>query len=352
MAQRPIGSADFLAGVPVPVNPEAMDRELSRLWKPVNLEDERGPSFTRACLSNIIFHALDVECCARANELVQAVGRRFPSRMILLRQACGMISANGSPLSAAITAVCHPSTRGGPPICCEQITLAATDRSVEVGPMAAISLLVPDLPVNLVLLSSNGLQLVDLLSDVLDRVIFDSRELEASALTRPLSVVKRCSGPAVDDLAWRDTIGWRMAVSEIFDEPVARDMLSTVRSIEFHHAEGSGVRAALLGGWFGARLNRDILTVLVKAEGPSADPGQILSLRIDAGKQGGGAYVAVRRVDSAKMLHIEYHTEEFCVIPRTMPLRTESSAELLGGALERTTHQAVLRESLERAVSL
>ncbi len=398
-ATRASGDTEFFAGIPVPVNPELIDREISRLWKPLDSAQEGSePAVTRACLSNVIFYLPDSACCERANDLVLAVGRRFPSRMILLlplageedlprtgrlaapspssaldkrrappapgmgepaskcfkhgraehKQSESRSSARGSRLSASITAVCHPSATGGSPVCCEQITLASADRSLDVFPGAVSPLLVPDLPVNLVLLSDGGGQLVDMLSHVVDRVIFDSRRLEAAAVARVGAVASRWPRLAIDDVAWRDIVGWRMAVSEIFDDPKARSILSMVRSIKVCHVEGCSARAALLGGWLTSCLGRESPFEL-EVESTRGEPGQVTSLRIDAGPGESGAYLAVRRVDGARMLRIEYHTLEACVIPRTLRLRAESSAELLGGALERTTHQGVLRAAVGQA---
>ncbi len=345
-------SGDFFTGVPLSVDPEQIDRELSRLWKPVDAGPEETSAVTRACLSNIVFYLADARAWERARDFVNAVGRRFPSRMILL--AHGKRNAGEPGLSAWVTAVCHLTSPGAPPVCCEQIILRAGDGSLDVFPGAVVPLLVPDVPVNLVVLGAGGEALAGLLEDVVDRVIFDSRELPLSALARVRAVLDRHAGPdrhapcGADDLAWRDTIAWRRTICEIFDDPAARPILSTLRGVEVRHATGSPARAALVAGWLASRLARDLSIALLPVERPGpADPGHILSVHLNAGSGPGGAFLDVSLTERSSLLRIEYHTEASCVIPRTLPFRGESDADLLGAALERTTHQGVLLRAVE-----
>src|SRR5262245_32608956 len=81
-------NGDFFSGIPVAVDPERIDRELAKLWKPVlageSPFEEEGSAVTRACLSTLIFYLPDRAACTQARILLPQVGRRFPSRMILL----------------------------------------------------------------------------------------------------------------------------------------------------------------------------------------------------------------------------------------------------------------------------
>ena len=383
---------DFFSGIPVEVDPERIDRELAKLWKPEpaakkaaesrdpsgpveedsQVRGEEGPAVTRACLSNLVVYIADKESFAKARDLLPQLGRRFPSRMILLTHGNG--KAGSGALSASLSAVCHVTSPGLPPVCCEQITLKARDESLAVFPGAVAPLLVPDLPVILVLSSAQGEGLVDLLHGAFDRVVLDSREAPLSALKRVTYLFDddKCLG--VDDLAWRDTLSWRRVLCDFFDHPEARHMLDSLRRIEVEYQRKKGgndvtegaVRAALVAGWLTSRLGwrfckaesskvdfsavfmqsrRKLDASLRPVERPETGPGQILTMHLVAGENSKSAYLTVLRDEKASILRLDYHTGEACVIPRKIPFRQETSAELLGGALERVTHQGVLKEA-------
>lgn len=334
-------SEAFFFGSPIAVSPEAIDRELSRLWKPLETGPEAAAAVTRACLSNVIFYLPTRAARELARDLVQAVGRRFPSRMFLL--TLGETSSAELRLKAAINAVCHRGEDGGQPICCEQISLEAAPSALDLFPGAVVPLLVPDVPVNLVLLDDCGMEIFEGLNDVVDRLIFDSRWLDTVALTRVERALSRPRCPATDDLAWRDIVGWRCALSEIFDDAAARSILPSVRNVEIRHLRGSTVRCELLLAWLESRLKTPLAAVLLPVEGDEREAGRLVSVRLAASDDAGSNFVAVRRVDASNLLRVEYHTRNACVIPRTIFTRFETDDELLGGALERTTHQGVLR---------
>jgi glucose-6-phosphate dehydrogenase assembly protein OpcA len=390
---------DFFSGIPVAVDPERIDRELAKLWKPEPAArktgqewpashpteqhpqngEEEGPAVTRACLSNLVIYLPDQEAFARARSFLPQLGRRFPSRMILLTHGDGEEGAGA--LSASLAAVCHVPSPGLPPVCCEQIALAARDQSLDVFPGAVTPLLVPDLPVILAMGSAGGERLVELLGEVADRVIFDSRLAPLFQLKRICSLLDEGKVFGVDDFAWRDIMGWRRVLCDFFDHPEARHMLDSLRRIEVEYqrkkpAEGSSegtegaTRAALIAGWLTSRLgwrfskaeasmvdfsaafskNRKRLHVFLRpAERSEMEPGQILTVHLVAGEKSKSSYLTVLREEKANILRLDYHTGEACVIPRRIPFRRETDAELLGGALERLTHQAVLREAFRIA---
>jgi hypothetical protein len=185
---------------------------------------------------------------------------------------------------------------------------------------------------------------------------------------------------------------------------MARPMLPDIRRLEIEYeasgggdgnvprAEPSSPRAelgfpgaapaALLGGWFADRLGWTFRSAEAKAGEMNA--GEIsatfdrggdrlaLSLRprekLD-GSAGGmdrpaGGIAAIRlsaaddafieldaRTD-AGILETHHRTPTVCVLPRRLPLPRPTEADLLGSALERVTHQGVLRGALEIAARL
>jgi glucose-6-phosphate dehydrogenase assembly protein OpcA len=212
-----------------------------------------------------------------------------------------------------------------------------------------VPLLVPDVPATLVVLSEGGERLFELLEPVLNRVVFDSRELPAAALRRPLKVLEEGSRQGqpcgVDDLAWRETISWRRTLRDIFDDPQARPLLASLREIKVTHS-GTPTRALLLAGWLASRLERPELPIRLElADGP----GTLHAIHLEAGDPPGQEYLTVKLSDDANRLRVAYATQRACVIPRSVPFFKQDEAQLLGGALERTTDQGVLHGSLEIA---
>lgn len=387
-------SSDFLAGKVLPVDPELIDRELSRLWKP---DDAAKGSVSRACLSNLIFHLPDDAARVAVGDILTAIGRRFPSRVLLLTERRGAVG-----LSAWVTAVCHLPSPGVPPVCCEQITLEAPAGAPELLPGAVMPLVVPDVPVILVLLFPGGERLSSLLGGLGDRIILDSRRRPVSALGLLRALLGE-GRPLLDDLAWRDVLPWRRVICDIFDEGSMRPLLDSLRSVEIDFrpaerdsrlaasevrsaernsrpAEGvkappsampGAVPAALLGGWLVSRLGWIVASSDVSAEGIRArlvrgreelrvflrpgeagDPaagGAILGVRLS---DGGHALLGVTLGEDQRALRIEHSTRESCILPRRIPLRRESDASLLGSALERITDQRVLAGAVSAAMGL
>lgn len=383
--------SDFFAGVPITVDPVRIEKELARLWKPATLAAGEGePAVTRVCLLNLLVHLPDAAARERAGTVLSRLGRLYPSRLLLLTMAGAAPGAPGAPaaeqpqaasggLSASITAVCHVTRPGSPPVCCEEIALSAPPGAFHLFKGSVPSLLVPDLPVVLVFFSRASEDLLRAVEDVLDGVVFDSR----SAPLGELEKVARAAGSTrlrVEDLAWRDTEGWREAVSGVFDEAGARGVLAGARVVEIEFS-GEGTPAALLAGWLSSRLGwqvelsasaagglaatlragaRSLQLVLRRrndreASGAGA-PGAaaVLSVLLCDGGPGevDSAYVSVRLNASGTALRIEHRTRAACNLPREVPLGSRSDADLLGAVLERPAAPALFREALAAALTL
>lgn len=349
-------SADFFAGVPVQVDPEKIERELTKLWKPPEVEGDHPSAVTRACLSNLIAYLPGERASEYLRELLPGVGRRFPSRFLLLSHN----GARAGELSASISAVCHLTSPGTPAVCCEQILLEAhpeAQRSSASGdpfgvfPGAVAPLLVPDVPVTLLVLSAGGERLLELLEPVVDRVVFDSRELPAAALGRPLAALQKGRVSGIDDLAWRETLPWRRTLREIFDDPRVRPLLFSLREIQVAYS-GVPACALLLAGWLASRVGRPALPIHLDPTDrrqPAGRPGTLGAIHLEAGGSPGVEHLTVTLSDDAKRLRVAHATRGACVIPRSVPFLAQDEARLLGGAIERTTDQGVLRGALEVA---
>jgi glucose-6-phosphate dehydrogenase assembly protein OpcA len=361
-------SGDFLSGIPVPVDPAKIDRELAKLWKP-----EGGGSreaATRAAISNLVVYLPDPAERSRAMEVLRRVGRRFPSRIIVLTRGAATRKPE-EPLRAWLNAICHLPAPGAPPVCCEEITLEAGGRDLEVFPGAVLALLTPDVPVIFTAPAPAGEPLARLLAGAAGRVVFDSRAAGRAGLEAADRFLRERPGVLGDDLAWRDTAAWRRTICDLFDEPRARELLASLSRVEVSYevpraasagADGSGpaAGASLIAGWLVSRLRRRLAVSwrAVAREPAGAAPAgreassHIASVLLASGSGDGSSFVKVAREEEGGHFRIEHCTEAACVLPRLVPSRAEDEAELLGAAVERTTHQRVFREALAAAAKL
>ena len=356
----------FLAGKQVAVDPGKIERELALLWKPAGAADTT-PSVTRAAVSNLVIPLEEGEAPDRARETVLTVGRRFPSRIFLLTRGAAPSPGGGGGLSAYVSAVCHVTSPGSPPECCEEIILElAPGESQELFGGAVLSLLIADLPVILLSPGPRPDALLDALDDAVDRVVLDSRGSSPSGLEALWRLLSERPAIDVDDLAWRETLSWRRILCSLHDDPDARPLFHGLRSVtvghEAHGGGAAGARAALLAGWLlsrlgwhplgGSRFGKDgraIEARLVPEETGGAEPGTITKVRLESGGPGSTSFLEVSRPAAGDYLRIDHHTSESCVLPRMVPARMETEADLVGTALERVTDQDVLRGAVEVA---
>lgn len=363
------GAEQFLGGLPVPVDPEAIEHELVRLWKP-DLSTKDSPSVTRVCLSNLIVHLPDEPARDAASRLLPAIARRHPSRILVLAHRAR--GAGEPALSASIAALCHRPEPGATPVCCEQIVLEAPPGDEGQFPGAVLPLLVPDVPTTFVAIFPGGKSLVGSLSRVAERIVVDSRRDGGEVLASLSSAFGR-PGIAVGDLAWEATLRWRRVLADLFDEPEVRAVGTSLRRLEAAYrpeeasgepravgARGSGLApAALLAGWLASRLGLDLASgeegrregrgsevVLRPAAGGEPPAGEIASLRL-VSDEGELAVTADPRGFS-----VGFETPRACVLPRRIPGRPEDDVALLGRALERVPDPEVFAGAALAALRL
>ena len=78
--------------------------------------------------------------------------------------------------------------------------------------------------------------------------------------------------------------------------------------------------------------------------------GEVTSLLVESGEEGGEGHLEVSRAGG--VLRIRSATEGSCVLPRAVALRARTTADLIGEALEHTTHQGVFRAAVDAARQL
>ncbi len=382
--------ADFLSGIPIAVDPEKIERELSLLWKTEGNADgnadgnERSASFTRTCLSNLIVYLADGAAADWAGTILPEICRRFPSRLIVLLPQ----TAGSGPLSAWVTARCHLPSPGFPPVCCEEILLRSPGGRTDDFPWAVLALLVPDLPSILVLPGPEGDHLIGPLARAIDRVVFDTRSWRLRDLDALARLFDRHPALGIDDLGWRETVNWRRILGDLYDDPGIREHFRRMDRIEVRHDAAAICPAALMAGWLAARLGweapqggepgllrrgHEKLRVAFSgvadarvgeegaADGGAADgkparetaAGSIRGLRLSQGPPGAErAFLQLSHEASQSTVRLDHHDEDACVVPRRIPLPRRSEPLLLGSILERPTRREVFEEALRAACRL
>jgi glucose-6-phosphate dehydrogenase assembly protein OpcA len=374
----------LLAGEPVPVEVEAIERASRDLW---TLPDDPAQPVVRAQAATLVVYSSDAE---RANHAIEEVAVRFPGRSILIESDRG---AELPGFEAWIAGRCHPGLGGH--VCAEQITLAAAGEPPASLPPLVAALRPTDVPACLwwdAPLPARP-QLLRRLADGMARVVVDSgrggrqtedgrrraedgrRSTEAphassvlrlpssALLLRTLALVRSRRLPPVADLAWTRITPWRELVAQCFDPPEARGLLPQIERIRLRAVGHLGaVEAQLLAGWLAARLGwkpgegkrkgargkggsggSDLRSSwsLKRPEGGSV----VVSLEVDEGGEEGVAGVRLR-AGGARFV-VERHPEAPCVCVTARSKGGEERSRAV--ALPRRSEGALLCQELAQA---
>ncbi|HEU5393924.1 MAG TPA: glucose-6-phosphate dehydrogenase assembly protein OpcA, partial [Candidatus Methylomirabilis sp.] len=218
----------LVPGAPSPVPVRAVEGELARLREEATQvpDASSGPGALRACTLNLVVAARGGEGPADLAPLIAEIMAEHPCRALLLVEDP---AAGASPL-AAVTAVCHRPAAGGGLVCGEQVLLAAGAEGRRAVAGAALSLLVPDLPVALWWRAGplEADERFARLAGLADRILLDSASLgdgrpDFPALT---GLVERYRETALTDLQWARLTSWRSLTAQFFDPPEMRPCLT------------------------------------------------------------------------------------------------------------------------------
>ncbi|MBI5684816.1 MAG: glucose-6-phosphate dehydrogenase assembly protein OpcA [Verrucomicrobia bacterium] len=304
----------FLSGIPVPVEPAAIERELAALWKPASEQAgaDGGAAVTRVCLANLLVVG-DTANNAWHADTLQRVSARFPCRILWAQ--LGPAGADAA-LTAAVTALCHLPSPGNPQVCSELITLRTGRGGAGNVPGAVLPLLEPDLPVVLwwalptdaeqlkvgrdsvepasekrrldgvsphldTTPSSTASALFDTLSELADRVIVHAEPLANPALRTLRAVpslrlcLRECAADKATVMVWHTMGHWREMTAQFFDPPQLRDGLDGIETVTVRYATPDGrptaaLPAALYAGWIAGQLQWTPIAREVTPEGVRA----------------------------------------------------------------------------------
>jgi glucose-6-phosphate dehydrogenase assembly protein OpcA len=341
-----------LLGEPRAVNPAAIERELSLLWKSATENGTPHPVL-RACALNLLVYLKGSENLGEISEVIGELTVQHPNRAVVLISEPDRQPAE---FTSWVTAQCHLSRAGGKQVCCEQIVMNASGDQVRHLSGAAIPLLLADLPVYLWWTNSSGIEeeTFKKLALVADRVIIDSAQfLQPKVQFRLLMSLFEGNGtnPSLGDLNWSRLRPWRELIAQFFDSASCLAKLSQIDRMiidyRTRHPKVSTLPAQplLLAGWFTGCLgwkpspsHHHVLGLthhLLLEKDASKFEVEVRMVEEETGSQ--GDVVALRLMSSGKP------QREFCLQRETV-LKPDESAQVLEASVREGSASPIRRQ--------
>jgi len=257
-------------------------------------------------------------------------------------------------LTASITAHCHLAGGGHKQVCCEQISIYASGKSVAHLRAAVLPLLESDLPTAL-WWNGNFLEKAELfrrLSGVSDRLIYDSSAWPVVDLAGLASAI---TGICCADLSWTRLGLWRRQAAEAFNESHCRTALPRIQRVEVVHGCGPGaeLRARLLACWVAAQLGwtadeaRDRIRLECRRDDDATAVG-IMSFTI----AGENMEVCVRKNHGERTASASVSMPDACGLPRKRAFWPADDASLISQELDHNQPHKVYERTLSVAAAI
>jgi glucose-6-phosphate dehydrogenase assembly protein OpcA len=365
-----IPQADVNESAPArPVDPAAIERELSALWMAeAEARKQAGRdagALTRALLLNLLVFAPAEEPADRAREVIVALTGRQPSRAILM-VADGQ--AQGSGIEAWISLYCTKPLGEADEVCGEQITVEARGTSVLDLPGTVLPLLLADRPTFLWWQSGSPLKhpIFDRLAHAVDRVIVDSltfstppwtvRQDRLADLAEAVRAIEdEHFLPILTDLGWARLAPWRYLTAQIFDPQAVRPYLDEVERVRLTYYDGSPVLAWLFAGWLASRL--EWRPARQEPDRMRFEGGQVVELHAVPPEEGMSGHLAGVHLTARDGATFEVaRLPDQCAVTRVHiggmktesvgPMRRETLTDWLGHELNRLTRSAVYEDAV------
>jgi glucose-6-phosphate dehydrogenase assembly protein OpcA len=376
-------SDEFLSGQGVPVELNAIEEELTRLWGPaaeqVGGPDLAQPNVTRIVLANLVAagHAADAP---RLHDALDTVAARFPSRTIVLR----LTDDPGRSVAAEVSALCHLPAPGLPQVCSERIVLRAGPSAVDLLPGAVRPLLETELPFILWWASDprRDEALFRDLADECSRLILDLPDPEADTEAVRLGLDPAIC-PHARDAAWFGLTRWRELVAQFFDPPCHTETLSRIDTVKIEavapvsRCSHPPRMAVWLTGWLAGQLGWDRVgrptcdggRLRAEFRGPSgrvtveivteADnalavaqlAATTLTTRASTGC-GAETFRLVRASHQSPEVRVEIDSTAYCTLPRTVLAPELDPARRVAAGLESSRLDLPFQRALPHALWL
>lgn len=363
-----------MSDTPAPVRQHAcemrdVERELNRQMKA--MQGTTLAPLKRARMSNVVIFCDSLERSILINEQVPAFEMVHPGRVIL----CVGEPGKDRPLTARVTV--RPLGKGAKEYAlAEQVTLHAGGSIVERLTFAVRSLLIGDLPVNLLWSTTTppplGGALLHDLADLAQQIIYDSVGWPdpvrgVSATGGWLEQIERpgIHWRVASDVNWRRLKYWRRLTGESIGSLPLEQLTDAVSEIHAEHGPHGMVQAWLLTSWLTGRLGWKVQVGRVSAGKETAwrfrtpgGEGTVIIRRLDEGpaevrrlrvcaKIAGQTVALV--IDKESPQRLGMHIEGGDSQPRTVTVPQSSPVDLIGRQLSDRERDPAFGESMATA---
>jgi glucose-6-phosphate dehydrogenase assembly protein OpcA len=243
------------------INVAAIEKELTTLWKQASEDDDSG--VVRASILNLLVYVPEDSDMSKLDDIMTDVTAAHPCRAIVIiaRQ-----EGEEPVLTAEVTSRCTLPTATSKQVCCEQVTITASESHLDEVPSALAPLLISDLPVYLwwrAVPKRVDKETFGRLVELSDRVIIDSALFNdpSGDLANMAAVLRETPRwTALSDLNWARLTAWRALIAGFYDVMENRPLLDQLSKVTIEYSPPSTdanqipARALLLGGWLASRL--------------------------------------------------------------------------------------------------
>lgn len=353
-----------------------------RLARNLPGDDEGGVRVrTRTSVLTLVVVASRPETIDRAMATVGTLASRHPSRAVVISPT----DLDGpSSFEAYIYASCHLPEQGRSEICTEEILIKVGGELAQHLSSTVAPLLIHDLPVVLWWPGDVPFGRPDFteLADECDRLFVDSGQFRRDGLARLRAMADAAyGGLTVHDVSWMRLMLWRELLASCFDHPLLIRELKHLRSIRVDVARPGGAvrlsRAVLFVGWLMSRLRLgveeplqpgeddtwrarvragrrpigvEIRPVEVEYSGAVRGAGSVVRVELEADRSDAHTHVNVTRQSDHLLATADWNGAS--VIRRASQLEAFDETPYLAESLDRTGHDRLFAQALEKAVSL
>ncbi|HET9870245.1 MAG TPA: glucose-6-phosphate dehydrogenase assembly protein OpcA [bacterium] len=239
------------------VSSQAIEHELTELWKETKPAKEGEPGLQRVYTTNLVAYAEDHDTGYRVERVLMDLTQFHPGRYILIRPAQ---DTGEAPLRYYVSGYCPFWTdQREHRVCCDIIKLVAQQDTIENLYGFTFSLLVPDLPVELWWPGDLPIKnkFFGKMAEASNRVWVDSARFKNPEMSiARLAAVweKRFPNTLLADMNWVRIQRWRALIAELFDGPWAK-FLNDIKQVTIEYGEGThSLRSFFLALWMAGRL--------------------------------------------------------------------------------------------------
>ncbi|HEX8088962.1 MAG TPA: glucose-6-phosphate dehydrogenase assembly protein OpcA [Blastocatellia bacterium] len=359
------------------INVAAIEKELTTLWKQASEDEDSG--VVRASILNLLVYVPGDSDMGRLDDVMIDVTSSHPCRAVVI---IADYEAKQPVLAAQVTSRCTLPTPTSKQVCCEQVTITASESHLDEVPSALAPLLISDLPVYLwwrAVPKRLDKEMFGRLVDLSDRVIIDSALFNDPAgdivnMAAVLTETPRWT--ALSDLNWARLTAWRALIAGFYDVADYRPLLDHLNRVTIEYAPASAgaaaipARALLLGGWLASRLGWRLNESSARRAGEldltaggrkvtmefvttrrEIEPGHIALVTL-ASAADESALFSVRRSGDAQRIETAVTLGEERKAQRVLGYEGLNESELIGRELEILGHDRVYEQAVLAAADL